>query len=79
MELHHIKMLPYGKFRRDLLLQYLKTDDHMIPINRSHQLNLKYDTDLKYLYKRGIVKIYRPFGNYRKKSSSSRQSYLVIT
>jgi len=56
LTLHHIMHIPYGKFRRDLLLEYLKTTEqpwNRIPINGVGRMNDK-DPDLKYLIKKAL-------------------------
>ena len=81
MYLYQIAKLPYGKFRRELLMQYLVTTEspyNRIPINKSGVMNDN-DPDLRYLIKKGILVRTRSNANYFKKSSQCRQTYLILS
>jgi len=79
MDLFHISQLPYGKYRRDLLLDYIRiSENHRIPINRKYQMNINRDPDLKYLVKKKILIQYRSSPQYFRKSTEVRQTYLQL-
>lgn len=61
MRFYDIRILPFGASRREALVKYLLTPDERgklptIGINRAHQLQLRYDPDLRYMLKKGILK-----------------------
>jgi hypothetical protein len=75
-EIHHIIFhLPYGKERRVRLLEYIRsTESKCMWVNGRYQVQVKQDTDLKYLLKKGILKQCRTeaWGN-------KRQTYLMLS
>lgn len=80
MILYEISKLPYGKYRRTMLIKWIEESEyHSIPVNKAGMMNAK-DPDLQYLMKRGILKIYRPVSRFSKykKSSTGRQTYLIL-
>jgi hypothetical protein len=90
MQLYNIANLPYGKMRRELIIQWLKVFRFQvpyaprqgIPVNRKHQMQDS-DPDLKYLIKKGVLTRYRPgskgSGKYGKSGGRCNQTYLVQT
>lgn len=68
--------IPFGKQRRKLILLNINWRFHNgmpgLPVNNQWQMHTKYDNDLKYLLKKGKLKIIR-----RKKYQRKSQTWLV--
>jgi hypothetical protein len=81
MKLWEIASLPYGKNRRELFKSWLQNPEYFldgIPVNKRGQCNDK-DPDLSYMIKKGILKRDRPRVSNKYKSSTGRQTYLVLS